>query len=224
MEEKKNTVFSCVDCHVRSCDNENENYPSFCPTKAASEEEIEEIKKTYLEDPELHKMFNVAAGIEAKYYGRLTRVEETILFIKQMGYKKIGIATCMGLINEATLFAKALRASGIEDFVSVCCKVGSIDKTEIGIADENKVHPGGFEPCCNPVMQAKVLNDKQTDFNIVIGLCVGHDTAFLSRSKAPCTVMVVKDRVLVHNPCAALYAGSSYYKRIMNGSFIKEDE
>jgi len=33
-------------------------------------------------------------------------------------------------------------------------------------------------------------------------------------SKAPVTILVVKDRVLGHNPVAALYTGHSYYKKL----------
>ena len=32
---------------------------------------------------------------------------------------------------------------------------------------------------CNPILQAEKLNEQQTDVNIVMGLCVGHDSLFL---------------------------------------------
>jgi len=48
-------------------------------------------------------------------------------------------------------------------------------------------------------------NDEQTEFNIVMGLCVGHDSLFLKYSNAPCTVLAAKDRLLGHNPLAAIY-------------------
>ena len=50
------------------------------------------------------------------------------------------------------------------------------------------------------------MNKAGTDFNIVFGLCLGHDSLFLKASNAMCTVFVVKDRVLHHNPIAALDA------------------
>lgn len=94
------------------------------------------------------------------------------------------------------------------------CKIGAVDKTEIGIPNEKKLNHGcGHESMCNPIMQAKVLAEQETDFNIVIGLCVGHDTLFLKHSEAPTTVMIVKDRVLGHNPVAALYTANSMYSR-----------
>ena len=46
----------------------------------------------------------------------------------------------------------------------------------------------------NPIYQAEKLNEHDTDFNVVIGLCVGHDSLFINHSKAPCTVLSVKDR------------------------------
>jgi len=58
---------------------------------------------------------------------------------------------------------------------------------------------------CNPIAQAQILNEQLTDFNIVVGLCVGHDSLFFKHSEAPVTVLVAKDRVLGHNPAAALY-------------------
>ena len=45
-----------------------------------------------------------------------------------MGYKKIGIASCVGLMRETSIFARILKAKGIEYF-TVGCKVGAQDKT-----------------------------------------------------------------------------------------------
>jgi len=56
------------------------------------------------------------------------------------------------------------------------------------------------------------LNDVKTELNILLGLCVGHDTIFLEFSEAPCTILAVKDRVLAHNPLAAIYDINSYYR------------
>ena len=68
---------------------------------------------------------------------------------------------------------------------------------------------------CNPILQAKLLNEAKTDLNLVVGLCVGHDSLFYKYSEALTTTVVTKDRVLGHNPAAALYTAESYYKRLM---------
>lgn len=72
---------------------------------------------------------------------------------------------------------------------------------------------------CNPIHQALRLNAENTEFNIVMGLCVGHDSLFYKYSEALVTTLVAKDRVLAHNPVAALYTSNSYYSKI-----IKDNE
>jgi uncharacterized metal-binding protein len=130
-----------------------------------------------------------------------------------MGYRRIGVATCIGLLEESRRLEQILRAQGLEP-VSVCCKVGSVDKAALGIPDAEKVRPGTFEPACNPVAQAEILNAIGTDLNVVVGLCVGHDALFGRHSKAPVTTLVVKDRVTGHNPAAVLYGQGFYFKRL----------
>lgn len=205
---------TCSDCAVLACRSRDESkYPAFCLTDHVDQDLLDEVLQIYQSDEEQGEIARVSAGIEGEFYGKLTRVEETIEFIKRMGYKKIGIASCVGLMNETRIFAKILKANKI-NYYTVGCKIGAVDKTEIGIPNEKKLNRGcGHESMCNPIMQAKALEAQGTDFNIVIGLCVGHDTLFLRHSKAPTTVMIVKDRVLGHNPVAALYTATSMYSR-----------
>jgi len=85
------------------------------------------------------------------------------------------------------------------------------------LRDEEKVRPGQFEALCNPVAQARLLNEAGTGLNIVVGQCVGHDSLFFKHSDAPVTVLVAKDRVTGHNPVAALYTSHSYYRHLNAG-------
>ncbi len=84
----------------------------------------------------------------------------------------------------------------------------------LGIGDAEKVRPGTFEPACNPIAQAEILNAVGTDLNVIVGLCVGHDALFTKHSRAPVTTLVVKDRVTGHNPVAVLYGQGFYFKRL----------
>ena len=133
-------------------------------------------------------------------------------FAKKCGYKKLGIAFCVGLAKEAKIFASILRHNGFE-VDSVACKSGSIPKEFIGITSEQQVRPCTYEPMCNPIGQAKFLSSAKTELNILLGLCVGHDSLFIKHSDAPITVFAVKDRVLGHNPLAAIYMADGYYKK-----------
>ena len=108
-----------------------------------------------------------------------------------------------------------LRAQGFE-VVSVICKTGGISKEEVGIPEEVKIHPGEFEAMCNPIAQAKLLNEQHTEFNIEVGLCVGHDSMFYKYSDAMVTTLVAKDRVLAHNPCGAIYCAEGYFLSLIH--------
>jgi len=48
------------------------------------------------------------------------------------------------------------------------------------------------------------MNREGTELNFIYGLCVGHDTIFIMRSKAPVTYIVAKDMVTGNNPGAVL--------------------
>jgi uncharacterized metal-binding protein len=206
----------CATCRVFACEVEPgaKPLPSMCPM-AAEREVLDESAARYEADSELARMAREAARTEAAGYCRATRVEETMDFARRMGWRRLGIAHCLGLIHEAKIARDIFMAGGFEVFTA-CCKAGSYEKAIIGIGDEEKVHPGGYESMCNPVGQAALLAQAGTELNVVMGLCVGHDSIFFMHSKAPVTVLVVKDRVLGHNPVAALYTADTYYRRLKN--------
>ena len=71
---------------------------------------------------------------------------------------------------------------------------------------------------CNPIYQARCLADAGTELNIVVGLCVGHDSLFYKYSQTLTTTLIVKDRVTGHNPAAVLYTANGYYKEKLSPS------
>ncbi len=123
------------------------------------------------------------------------------------------MAFCAGLTKEAGIVEKLFRDHGFE-VASVICKSGRTPKEALGISEPQKVAPGKPESICNPILQAMVLNDAQTEFNVLLGLCVGHDSLFFKYAHAPCTVLAAKDRVTAHNPLAAIYNIDSYYRAL----------
>jgi len=202
--------------------------PNYCPSET-DQEIISSSFQRYLGDDEDAKLARVAAQVEGLCYqpipgsdavnARWTRVEDTIALAKLMGYQKIGIATCIGLLEETNKLSEILVAQGLEAF-SVCCKSGSIDKLELGLQENEKVRPETFEPACNPIAQAQLLEKAETDMNLIVGLCVGHDMLFSKYSKAPVSTIVVKDRVTGHNPAAVLYGQNFYFKRLQKQEVI----
>lgn len=138
------------------------------------------------------------------------RILEIIEFANKMGYKKLGLVFCIGLAKEAAIVNQLFLNHGFE-ITSVACKAGGVSKEEIGVREEEKIFIGDHESMCNPIFQAMVVNDDKTDFNVLLGLCVGHDSLFFHYANAPTTVLAVKDRVTGHNPLAALYISGNYY-------------
>lgn len=218
--EEKEIVRSCIDCGVVNCNVQNKSYPKFClTTDNLNETILKEALKLYEEKENYDVMIN-AANIESEYYGIMTRVEETVEFAKRMGFEKIGIATCVGLISESRILASILRKKGFEVF-GIACKAGAVEKDRVGINESCKKVG---ENMCNPIYQAKKLNSEDTQLNIVMGLCVGHDSLFYKYSNALVTTLVTKDRVLGHNPAAALYTSNSYYHRIFEETSSTEND
>jgi len=196
--------------------------PAFCPMKLMPE--LIEKATTEYDRPEVREFARLASVQEFECYeflpeGRRTkipRVEELIQFSRKCHYKRLGIAFCTGLANEARILTDVLENKGFE-VVSVRCKVGATPKERIGIREEEKIRgPGWLESMCSPIVQAEILNAVKVDLAIMLGLCIGHDTLFIKYCRVPMTVLAVKDRVFGHNPLAALYlANTSYYDRLM---------
>lgn len=184
--------------------------PEFCPSVVRPE--LIEEAKARLKDSENQQMAQDVARTW-KDYGKLTRVEETVLYAKLRGYKKLGLAFCVGLSQEAELFTNLLFNEGFE-VVSVCCMCGGLSSEDVALPEEEKILPGQRQPMCNPIGQAAVLDAEGCELNILLGLCVGDDTLFVKHSNAPVTVLAVKDRVLAHNPLGALYTSRNFYIRL----------
>jgi uncharacterized metal-binding protein len=231
MAEKKYP--QCARCLSRICEKRGaktaesmppvKQYPGFCPMRLMPEA-FDKAAGEY-HKPAVKEFARLASVQESECYERLPdgiraklpRIEELIQFSRKCGYKKLGIAHCGGLMKEAGMLADILENNGFE-VVSVQCKAGSVPKEAIGIRPEEKIAgPDRWESMCNPIAQAMIMNHAQVDLAIMVGLCIGHDTLFIKYCDVPLTVLAVKDRLLAHNPLAALYLSDSYYRRLKDG-------
>ncbi|MBP2145516.1 putative metal-binding protein [Methanofollis sp. W23] len=213
---------ACARCGIKKneqlCRNKDGKSIPGCPTKGQADL-LAAAKEEYCR-PAVAAFARAAAVQEGEGYGQKEegyerlrpvkcRLEETAEFAGKMGYRRLGLAFCTGLAKEASVVERFFRSRGFE-VVSVVCKAGRVPKESLGISDEEKVAPGTEEQICNPIFQAMLLNAAETEFNIMLGLCVGHDSLFMKYAEAPCTVLAVKDRLLGHNPLAAVYTLESY--------------
>jgi len=206
---------NCARCGTWSCSSLDGRYPEVCPTAnptPAQAQALAEARLTY-DDPAVRDLAHAAAWVEKTGYCQWSRLEETIELARRMGYSHLGIACCVGLRREAAVVSRVLEDCGFAVSVAVC-KVGAVAKDDIGVPAESQFRPGESETMCNSVGQAALLAVNGCQLNLVVGLCVGHDTLFMGESfrrGVPATVLIAKDRVTGHNPVAAVYCASSYF-------------
>ena len=201
---------TCAYCRLKPCYGGEGELPANCPMVVYLDVVRGALEKYVGFVGEIHR---AASLVEVEGYCVWPRLREVVEFVRKLGIRRVGLAFCVGLSSEAEQVARYVESKGLEVY-SVCCKCGAVDKTQVGLSEEQKLRPGTFEAMCNPVAQAELLNHVGTELNVVVGLCVGHDTLFMMHSKAPVTYLIAKDRVTGHNPAAAIYASGYFRTRL----------
>jgi uncharacterized metal-binding protein len=177
----------CASCHVYACRvGRVDASPEDCPMRGP----FPAFEDLYDTD-ESRRLLYHSAWVEAAGYGRWTRLREVAELAHRMEYHRLGVAACPDMSMEADLAARALRRQGLEAVVAA-----------------------PFDEC-DPVAQAALLAEERTHFNVIAGMCVGHDSLFIRHSSVPVTSLVVRDLRLAHNPAAALYTRDGYLKKAL---------
>jgi uncharacterized metal-binding protein len=200
---EKRSVFNCSVCLDKSCRDGKDCFA------------VAPVSRGFYLDNETARLHRAASAIEARHYCSATRLSETRLFARELGCRKLGMAFCIGLEEEARYISDFLAVEF--EIVSVCCKTGGVAKSEWGLEQIDTRRK--TEVMCNPAGQAELLNKAGTELNILCGLCVGHDAVFAKISHAPVTTLITKDRVLAHNPAGAVYSG---YRRRIDSAYCGE--
>lgn len=195
---------NCIKCASKDCFN----------CKVSAEFRDESIK--LYNDEQIGRIHKVSADVEVTFHSKRTKLEEIIIFARQMNWSRIGIAFCRGLITEAEMAYEYLTTAEL-NVSSAMCSLCGIPRKDMNLKD---FRPDGTSPICNPIGQALALNADRTDLNLIIGLCIGHDMIFTKYSNAPVSTFIVKDRVLGHNPVQMLY--NRYLKKTVTRR-VKED-
>lgn len=202
MSEKAHETVSCHKCKTLACmENYAQGVPKYCRA-GKFKEVIEQSSEEYLK-PDIAKVHMATARVLKRGNFEWTRVQECIEFARELGAKKVGLAVCIACMREGRAMANLLEAAGLE-VVTVGCMIGAVKPQDTGIPEELIT---GIGIACNPLAQAKIMNEEGTQLNFIYGLCVGHDTLFIRHSEAPVTFISAKDVVTGDNPSAALKSG-----------------
>ncbi|MFW5819323.1 MAG: DUF1847 domain-containing protein [Desulfovermiculus sp.] len=231
MNHKSPSCALCpYDVSERICLTPRGKGPENCPT--LHQTRFKRAALSALKDPHVFEFARQASLQEAAGYTNRDqgyalirpikpRIVETVEFARRMGYSKLGLVFCIGLRQEAGIVHRILETNGFET-VSVLCKVGRVSKSELNLEQQDQINMlAADESMCNPILQAYILNSEHTQLNILLGLCVGHDALLTKHAQGLCTVLAVKDRLLGHNPLAAVYTYESYSRFLKNP--IEED-
>jgi uncharacterized metal-binding protein len=192
----------CAKCPPKLCVmGPSDSGPDYCPMHVSPD--LFEQAKKIVAKPEIRKMFRGVARTWKDSMLSKNRIEEIMIYARNMDFKRLGLAFCIGLAGEAEVVSALFEKEGFE-VVSGCCMTGGFSSDDVGLSQEDKIYAGGRQPQCNPVGQALLMNKYRTDLNVILGLCVGDDALFIKHSDAPITVLAVKDRLNAHNPLAAI--------------------
>ncbi len=200
MAEEKGTIM-CGSCTKVIC---GEGYPEGIPDwyAAIRFHDIVEKTRTEYSAPDNLEIYLASGKVVSNGQAKWPRTQEAIEFAKELKMSKIGLASCVALVSELRLVAQLFKGAGF-DVVSSACQIGRVSPEDRGV----NIHTTDLHGLmCNPIAQAEICNNAGTQLNYIMGLCLGHDILFMQHSRAPASVLIVKDRVTGHNPAAVLYA------------------
>ena len=120
----------------------------------------------------------------------LLRTAEVIRFARRRGFRRVGIAACVGSESAAEVLRAGLVQAGF-DVISPDAVAQAVSEAEPWLPQLAVLEPIWTERSCDPAGQAKWLNAAGCDLNVAVGLCVGCDSLFCQHAAAPTTVVPV---------------------------------
>ena len=146
-------MYTCAECGRIACDSgDAEGYPRDCPSREPGREELLAL---YRDGEDRHLARN-AALVEAHGYCRLTRIEEIMDFARRCGFSRLGIACCVGLLREAAIVGRVLRANGFS-VDSVACKNATCLRRNWAWLRRTRSRRASSRPCALPSAKRELL-------------------------------------------------------------------
>lgn len=172
---------------------------SECPAGEANREALAEARRISQEDGQTRDALIAHSCLLGRGSSQWPRLKHIAEFSLAKGITHVGLAPCSMFLQHAHAAADYLREKGIRSTV-VCCKVGKVRLNDYGIDRKEVEH----YVLCNPVGQACIFNEHETEMNVLLGLCAPHDMILGWHAKAPCTTLFTKEYISNHAPFATM--------------------
>ena len=174
---KKEHVNHCLTCRTKNCHHRK------LGAKTSNCLEMDYAEEIRLE-PSAAELIHKANSATRKAFERRTNGDFTLNWLKTFlkdffgSQATIGVASCFGSIETARTVIEAIESEGMKAAL-VTCKLGGLTVKNVGGDGVLYEHPG-----CNPVAQAKILNELSVPVVVLVGLCIGHDMIFIKHCKS----------------------------------------
>ncbi|MDI6819623.1 MAG: DUF1847 domain-containing protein [Candidatus Hodarchaeaceae archaeon] len=149
------------------------------------------------------KLYQKSSSLEVEGYMRYPRVKEPIRLAEGMGWNKLGMAFCIGLSEEAKKLQEVLKCTVLK-FIRLCVKLVALRRKN-SLPERKRSRMQSNSPSDGPQRGWNGFERHRGSLHRPRHL-------FQRYSKAPTTTLIVKDRVLAHNPVGALYSRYHFKK------------
>ena len=172
---------------------QHEKAPEQCAAKVHAEvlEQAREICRT--EGTHARKIWEAFAPLIGTGGAQKSRVEHIVDFSRSLGVKRIGIASCLRYIKDASFLQGLFQKEGFQ-VPAVFCKVGGWQTKDIDIEKNTNWI------ICNPIGQAMILNELGCEIEVTLGLCMGHEMIFNKYAEGYVTNLYVKEKISHERP------------------------
>jgi len=182
---EKEHINHCLVCKTKNC------YHRKLDPKTSNCLEIDYAEEIRLEPSETELIYRANAAIQGAFERR-TKGDFTLNWLKTFlkdffgSQATIGVASCLGSVETARTVIEAIESEGMKAAL-VTCKLGGLTVKNVDKDGVPYEHPG-----CNPVAQAKILNELNVPVVVLVGLFIGHDMIFIKHCKSYVIPFVTK--------------------------------
>ncbi len=128
----KRGILTCS-CQKQGCWRDKKNrLPVYCEANNYPEE-LDGLNKEYLKENNIN-IYKAACIVRERNDGMTPRIEEALMYAKELKLKRIGFAACIVLSRELELLIRLFTKEGFQVH-SICCQIGGAGASKKGVPE-----------------------------------------------------------------------------------------